>query len=202
MNGLHCVKRKKTVALFVFLSCTSFILSLNLCVIANPSPDDFFAIPDYNSRINFAYNSSYSKANFENHFWSFSGLTLSGLGSSIGKSHSLDVSAQNCNITIIHIDTLTWLDQVGWLSYSVKGVGNQTFNMHWLSGGFVVGFKVYIDGIAKERNDGWTLIPGKNPVTDNLLTVTGAMCNVSIGYAVNPEIIGSEPQINIKHQSS
>ncbi len=193
MNASHCIKRKKLVALFVVSSFTLFMALPNVFAIANLSPTDFFAIPDYNSRINYAYNGSYSNAVFENNFWSFSGLTLSGLGSSVGKSHYLEVSAQNSNITIIHIDTLTSLNQVGWLSYNVEGVGNQTFNMHWISEGFVTGFKVYIDGSAKERNDGWILMPGENPVTDNMLTVIGAKYNVSIGYAVNPETIGPEP---------
>lgn len=159
----------------------------------NFTSSDIFSIPLLNSTINFAYNGSYHVATFEDNFWSFGGLTLSGLGSSVNRSHSLDVSAQNCNITITHIDTLTWLDQVGWLTYNVEGVGNQTFNMHWRAEGFVIGFKVYIDGVAKDAGDGWTGWSGKNPVTDNMLTVTGAKSNVSIGYAHNRETIGSEP---------
>jgi hypothetical protein len=159
------------------------------------SPSDLFAIPALNSTLNFAYSGSYHMATFESNFWSFDGLTLAGLGSSLGSTHSLDASAQNCNVTITHIDTLSFLnhDQVGWLTYNVKGIGNQTFNMHWLAKGFVIGFKVYVDGIVKEAGDGWTMRAGKNPVTDNMLTVTGAKHIVSIGYARNPETIGSEP---------
>jgi len=155
------------------------------------TPSNTYPISSLDSAINFAYNGSYNSAKLENNFWSFNGLVLGGLGSS--NIPSLDVSAQDCNVTITHVDTLSWIDQVGWLTYGVEGAGNQTFNMHWRAEGFPIGFKVYIDGVVRDKGHGWTVWAGENPVTDNMLTVTGAKYNVSIGYAANPQTIGSEP---------
>ncbi len=92
------------------------------------------------------------------------------------------------------LDTLTWLNQVGWLTYNVEGIGNQTFNMHWHADGFVIGFKVYIDGIKRESGDGWGGY--FKSVTENGLIIIGAKSNVSIGYSFNPESIGFEPNFN------
>jgi hypothetical protein len=172
-------------------------LSLLGCAQAAVSitPADTFAIPALNSTINFAYNGTYNQAVLENNFWRFGGLTLSGNGSSSErKSHLLIISAQKSNVTLTHLDTLTWLDQVGWLTYKVEGIGNQTFNMHWRAEGFVIGFKVYIDGIKRESGNGWG--DYFKSVTENGIIIIGAKSNVSIGYSFNPESIEFEPNFN------
>ena len=159
------------------------------------TPVDTFAISTLNSTINFAYNGTYNEAVLENNFWRFGDLTLSGNGSiSERKSHLLIMSAQNSNVTLTHIDTLTWLDQVGWLTYNVEGIGSQTFNMHWRAEGFVIGFKVYIDGIKRESGNGWG--DYFKSVTENGIIIIGAKSNVSIGYSFNPESIEFEPNFN------
>ncbi len=142
------------------------------------TPSDYFAITELNTTIAFAYAGSYDSAILQNNFWSFSGLTLEGADS----PQHIALSAQNCRVTIAHFDRIKWISEVGWLQYSVEGLGNQTFNYVDLVDGIVPTFRVFIDGVAKSENDGWTF--GGGPmVRDVTLTVTGAASNVTIVYS-------------------
>ena len=87
------------------------------------------------------------------------------------------VSAQNCKVTITHLDALNVVPPFpGELDYTVAGVGSQSFNLHYSNYG-LLNWTVYIDGVAKPQNNGWTVS------ADGTLTITGAVSDVSIHWA-------------------
>ena len=157
------------------------------------TPNTYFPIPEYNSRINFANSGTYENAIFENNTWHFNGLLVNGSltlnftainGDTTAtmltystNGGSLSVSSQNSNMTITSYDLLTWYAPFsGWLNYTVSGEGNQTINMNYGSAQAPIEWAVYIDGVAKPQNDSWTLS------SDGTLTVAGATSNVNINY--------------------
>jgi len=64
----------------------------------------------------------------------------------------------------------------GRFEYSSNG-GNQTFNFHVNQGAVYI---LYIDGVAKEKGDGWNISNGE------LLTVASAKNNATIIFALVP----------------
>jgi hypothetical protein len=141
------------------------------------SSTNYFAIPEYNSRINFAGEGSYQSADLRNSTWYFGSLYVN---DSI--NGDLAVSAQNCSLTITHFDS-AFLNSNGWLNYTVEGFGNQTFNLTpWFPfGTSIYAWYVNIDGVYKAQSDGWTLSD------DNAwVTVESATSNASIYFQENP----------------
>lgn len=194
-------KTSPVIALIIF-SALTFVSIIPVHGAVTFTPEDQFAIPEDNSRFNFAIGGSYDNASLENGTWNFVGLALDNYVLDLGRSFSggvlygrdvlrycsndgnFSVSVQNCDITITNYDVITWFAPYsGWLNYTVKGVGNQTFNLHYFSpAAGRVGpdiWKVYIDGVAKPQNEGWTI---SRSSTDRWITVSGATSNVSIHY--------------------
>ncbi|MCW4009136.1 MAG: hypothetical protein NWF05_00755 [Candidatus Bathyarchaeota archaeon] len=138
-----------------------------------------FTIPDKNSAVTFASGGSYANATINGGIWDFAGLFVNGglsvLPNTVGVSFSC--SAENCNVTITHLDVLNMVPPApGQLDYRVAGVGAQAFNLHYSRYG-LIGWTVLIDGAARAKGDGWTLS------ADGWLTVTDATCNVSVQWA-------------------
>jgi len=189
-------KTGPVMALILF-SLLTFISIIPVHGAAMFTPEDQFVIPEYNSQFNFAVGGSYDSASLENNTWNFAGLALDSYilnltagGGVSGVLYGRDVlnysrndgnfsvSAHNCNITIANYDLiLHYGPSTGWLNYTVKGVGTQTFNLHYFSAGIgPINWTVYIDGVAKPQNEGWAI------TTDEWLTVSGATSNASIHY--------------------
>ena len=138
-----------------------------------------FPIPTYNSTVSFAPGGSYTNASLDNGTWNFDGLFVnsgtSALPNIMGVGFS--VSAQNCNVTITHLDALNVVPPFpGELDYSVAGGGSQTFDLHYPDYG-LLSWIVYIDGVAEPQNNGWTIS------ADGTLTITGAVSDVGIHWA-------------------
>jgi hypothetical protein len=133
-------------------------------------PETVFEIPAHYGVINFAFNGSYTQATFKNNSWFFSQLRLY---NSAGME-SLQVSVQNCNITIRSYGLFRSVDSAGILRYNVTGQGNQTFNFNlepkereW---------SVVFDGEYRPEGNGWNLEDHET------ITVTRAAVNVTIFY--------------------
>jgi hypothetical protein len=150
---------------------------------------DYFAIPELNGRIYFAGGGYYSNASISNGTWHFTDLIFAGAKGVFppGKfpppipgfngATTLSVSAENCDVTITRLDLVNVFPPwSGWLEYTVVGAGTQTINLHYSPNALWLGYTVYVDGVAKAQNDGWSV------TKDGWLTVTGATSNVKIQY--------------------
>lgn len=176
---LVCIDFTLLVALVVPFSAWAASTE-NVVVLSNK---DTFPIPQNNSTINFAYESSYLNANFENNAWLLQNLIVNNYTLSHIPMWCLAISAINSNVTISGYSpgTLTGLANTpAWLNYTVVGKGNQTINLDY---GYAKGqknlFIVYIDNMNRTQGDGWTAS------SDLFLTVSGAESNVSIYYPPN-----------------
>ena len=160
------------------------------------SPAEQFAIPNYNGSISFAAGGSYENATlYDNGTWNFAGLALdsytlnlSARGAPPGgivtgrdvlpylnDGGSFSVSAQNGNVTITGYEPLThYYPYSGWLNYTVKGIGEQIFDLNFPSKAFY--WNITIDGEIKIQNESWT------QTNNNLIKVTGARNEVCIHY--------------------
>ena len=160
------------------------------------SPADQFAIPNYDSSVNFSMGGSYESATFyDNGTWHFAGLALnsytlnlSARGAPPGgivtgrdvlpylnHGGAFSVSAKDCNVTIIDYEPLvTYYPYSGWLNYTVTGTGEQIFDLHFPWKSFY--WNITIDGEMKIQNESWT------QSNNNLIKVTGARNNVTIRY--------------------
>jgi len=87
------------------------------------------------------------------------------------------ISAQNCYVTIQNYDILAkFLPAQGWLNYTVSGMGNQSFNLH------------YTGTVYQPLN--WTVFSNDTVVSqgmwhvssDGWVTVSSSNSNVSIFY--------------------
>jgi hypothetical protein len=151
----------------------------------NFTPATQFTIPASNGTITFATSGSYETASLNNNTWNFVGFALNTTGGltllpGLG-NNEFSVSAINCNITIIGPTYLNGLPPVpGWLNYTIVGVGTQAFNMYYERNmyfnehGVIAEWTVYIDGVNRAQNDGWTI------TSDGWLNITGATNSVSI----------------------
>jgi len=139
-----------------------------------------FPIPTLNSTVSFSPGGSYANAIVDNDTWNFTGLFVNGGTSALPDIMGVgfSVSAQNSDVTITHLDALNVVPPLfpGELDYTVAGVGSQSFNLHY-SNYELLSWTVYIDGVAKPQNNGWTVS------ADGTLTITGATSNVSIKWA-------------------
>ena len=102
---------------------------------------------------------SYANASIDNGTWNFAGLFVNGGASALPDIMGVgfSVSAQNCNVTITHLDALNVVPPFpGELDYTVAGVGSQSFNLHYSNYG-LLNLTVYIDGVAEPQNSGWAI---------------------------------------------
>jgi hypothetical protein len=155
-------------------------------------PSDKFEIPDNNGSIIFAPGGTYEIAELENGVWSFVNLHLN-------NSFSLEtfrVSAKESDLTVSSIQAFD--DDLGaFLSYTVVGIGEQTFNF----GESAVGgeWSVTFNDVFIAENSGWNLLP------DNTLSITGATSNVTLLYFVFPDSVtgnGSDQTFFEQHSVS
>ena len=151
---------------------------------------DRFQIPSTNGTINFATDGSYDQSNIDGDTYNFINLTLNNYVINAGKFASnvtgrdvlpyilqahypanFGISVENCSITITGISPLTW-HSMPELNYTVQGTGSQVFKFPFHLSAF--NWTVYIDGVNKANNDGWSL------ETNNQLKITSATSNVGI----------------------
>jgi len=156
---------------------------------------DQFAIPNYNGSISFATGGSYENATLYDGTWHFAGLALnsytlnlSARGAPPGgivtgrdvlpylyDGGSFSVSAKDCNVTITGYEPLAhYYPYSGWLNYTVTGIGEQIFDLHFPGTAFY--WNITIDSEMKIQNESWT------QSNNNLIKVTGATNNVCIHY--------------------
>lgn len=140
------------------------------------TPEDQFAIPNYNGTINFATVGTYTYASLENDTWNFVNLDLNNSQLFL----NLSLSAQNSNITLTGYQMFDFTGsnstsrRSAILLYTVVGQGKQTFNLdRILQGGQ---WSVNFNGNFVGENGGWTVSP------DQKITITGATANVTIAY--------------------
>jgi hypothetical protein len=160
------------------------------------SPADQFEFPNNNGSVSFSMGGSYESATFyDNGTWHFAGLALnsytlnlSARGAPPGgivtgrdvlpylnDGGSFSVSAKDCNVTITGYEPLThYYPYSGWLNYTVTGIGEQIFDLHFPSKAFY--WNITIDGEMKIQNESWT------QSNNNLIKVTGARNEVCIHY--------------------
>jgi hypothetical protein len=151
---------------------------------------DRFQIPSRNGTFNFATDGSYDKSNLDEDSYNFINLTLNNYVINAGKFASnvtgrdvlpyivqahypanLGISVENCSIIITGISPLTW-HSMPELNYTVQGTGSQVFKFPFPLAAF--NWTVYINGVSKANNDGWSL------ETNNQLKITNATSNVAI----------------------
>ncbi|MCJ7713511.1 hypothetical protein MUO66_03520 [Candidatus Bathyarchaeota archaeon] len=138
---------------------------------------DKFEITEHNSTINFSSEGSYEMASLNNSVWKFVNFQLNdGF-----RLDTFSVSAIDSNVSILSMQAFD--DGLGaFLSYTVVGVGEQTFNF----GIDAVGgtWSVTLDDVFVAENSGWRILP------DNTLSITGIASNVTLLYFVFPDFFG------------
>lgn len=164
------------VAVFTLVSfslpCFSFFVTGQSEMTLNAT--DRFDIPANNSSISFATNGTYEEATLDNEAWSFTNLRLIN-----SQKLNLKVSATDCEVKIFSYfifnrtsrgETARWF----FLSYTVIGLGTQTFELGLdpSRGEWGVVFNGDFTGITH----GWNLSPDGN------LIITGATANVTLTY--------------------
>ena len=151
---------------------------------------DRFQIPSTKGTINFATNGSYDQSNIDGDTYNFINLTLNNYVIDAGKfasnvtgrdvlpyivqahySANLGISVENCSIEITGISPLTW-HSMPEINYTVQGTGSQVFKFPFPLAAF--NWTVYIDGVSKANNDGWSLEPNSQ------LKITNATSYVAI----------------------
>jgi hypothetical protein len=152
--------------LFLGLLATFQSASANPTVVETNTP---YAIPDQNATIILQKGTTFGAYHDTSGFypahnstdgyvpslWSFQ-LFSTGNGTT-----GLDISAQNCNLTIVSYNF--YLTDLGnyffkadsWLNYTVSGTGTQRLDYTQLYNSNSSNPIVYIDGVAKEQGNGW-----------------------------------------------
>ncbi len=152
-------------------------------------PNDTFDIPENNSTIRFSSAGSYEIASLDNGVWNFVNFQLND-GFNL---ETFNVSAINSDVTILTIQVFD--DDLGaFLSYTVVGAGEQTFNfgVDAVGGGWSVTF----DDVFIAENSGWRILP------DNTLSITGATSNVTLLYFIFPDFAGDDSDKSFFEQHS
>jgi hypothetical protein len=155
------------------------------------TPETQFPIPENNGNINFLVNGTYLEAELENNSWIFKDLHLS---TSTVTMPLLNVSVQDCNITIRSISRFSSLQSSGTLRYNLTGQGTQTFNFNlapkereW---------SVIYDGEFTPEGRGWHL------GNDETVIVTRQAINITVYYMDFPEDIVESSNLPIYQSHS
>lgn len=156
-------------------------------------PNEEFAISSLNGSISFASGGSYETATLENGTWHFEGLALnsytfnlSARGAPPGgivtgrdvipylnDNGAFSASTQNCNVTIRAFEPLsTYYPHSGWLNYTIIGIGEQTFDLHFPSKNFF--WNITIDGEFETQNGTGS--------ENKLIKIVGSKNEVAIHY--------------------
>lgn len=155
------------------------------------SEDANFAIPLWNSSINFASNGTFlGEPRFVNKTWIFQNLALHGSVSRGIPLWSFAFSAQNSNVTIDSYNPGVFTGAVNgsaWLNFTVIGVGSQNISLGYQNSNGGLGPYVYIDGENRTQGNGWCFL------NDGEMAITGASSNVSIFYPPNPALYNLPP---------
>ena len=133
------------------------------------TPETQFSIPENNGNINFLVNGTYSEAKLENNSWIFKDLHLS---TSAVTMPLLNISIQDCNITIRSISRFSSQQNSGTIRYNMTGQGTQTFNFNLASKERE--WSVIFDGEFTPEGKGWHL------ANDETITVTRQASNITI----------------------
>lgn len=146
---------------------------------------DKFDIPDFNGSVYFESGGTYEIANLENGVWSFVNLQLN----NSFMMETFNVSTKESEIIISSIQVFD--DNLGaFLSYTVEGVGEQTFNF----GANAIGgdWSVTFNDIFIAENFGWNLL------SDNTISITGATSNsnVTLFYFIFPDFYGGNNNLD------
>jgi hypothetical protein len=170
-NGVSATISKICILLF-FCSFLFFpkVIAYDVSEYTTFTSQDQFVVPDYSGAISFAEGGSYRNASLVDNIWRFEGLILASSPAFFPffEGHNFSVSAQNCELNIIHYDTPEIFPPYsGILEYNVSGVGSQSFNLEYHYNEWM-NYTVNIDGEEKTQNDGWTVS------NDGWITVTGA----------------------------
>lgn len=148
------------------------------------TPEDEFGIPASNGIISFATNGIYTQASLVNDTWNFVNLRLA----YSQPLESLEVSAQNCNVTIISYLSFNVTLGGSLLNYRVEGQGKQTFNMGLDPKGG--SWSVIFNEVFIGEGEGWNASP------DGTLTITGATSNVTLWFFDFPDSLVSNVNAN------
>jgi hypothetical protein len=135
------------------------------------TPSNQFSIPANNGTINFLVNGTYAEANQENGIWTFTDLHLA---ASLVTMPKLDLSVENCNITIRSISRFSSLQSSGTIRYNMTGQGTQTFNFNLVPKERE--WSVIFDGEFTPEGKGWHLANGET------IIVTRPASNITIFY--------------------
>jgi len=155
---------------------------------------DKFDIPDYNGSISFASGGTYEIANLENEVWNFVNLQLN----NSFRLDTFNVSARESDLTVLEIQTFD-NDLGAFLSYTVDGDGEQTFNFG-INAALGDAWSVTFNDVFIAENAGWNLL------SDNTLSITGATStsNVTLLYFIFPDFAdnGSDKSFLEQHSVS
>lgn len=122
--------------LFVFLIAPPATQAQDTIKTTPFSTKDVFGIPEHNGSIRFAFNGSYQDAKLENSTWVFKGLELNNTQATaaygfpdVESIRDLQISAQECNVTVLGCVSFnySWTAQV--IMYTVEGYGTQEVNL-------------------------------------------------------------------------
>ena len=140
-------------------------------------PTDKFEITEHNGSISFSSEGSYELASLDDGVWKFVNFQLNdGF-----KLETFSVSA--IDSTVSNLTMQAFDENLGlFLSYTVVGVGEQTFNF----GVDAVGgaWSEVFDDVFVAENSGWRILP------DNTLSIEGTASNVTLLYFVFTDISG------------
>jgi hypothetical protein len=147
---------------------------------------DQFLIPKYSGSINFAVNSTYSSATFENNTWTFSNLFMTGSQ----PLTSFQISTQNSNVTILsYVTDQNTAFQSMRLRYAVEGQGKQILNLGLdpEEGELnpAVEWHVSDNNVSLSKGKDWSIS------NDETIIVNGASGNVSIAYYIFSDFSGN-----------
>ena len=176
-------------AIFCLISGTYIV---NAQTLTQFSPEDNFPVLEKDGNINFAVNGTYSQAKFENNTWIFTDLKLNNSRFTLP---TLEISAHNCNITIIMYSRFSSLESAGVLRYNVTGQGTQIVNFNlqpkereW---------SVIFNGEFRTEGHNWQLD------NEETLTITPQTVNVSIFYMDFPdELYDASIPFYLRHSAS
>lgn len=170
----------------IFLSCLFTFQSAN----ADPTVIEtttLYAIPDENATIILQKGSSFGGYHDTSGFYPAHNATNDGYVASLWSFNlfstgngtiGLDISAHDCNVTIVSYNF--YLNDLGnyffktdsWFNYSVVGEGTQRLAYSQLYNSNNSNPTVYVDGVSKEQGNGWDWVNFGIRVNDAKSTVS------------------------------